>query len=165
MSHRIFRVPVADVYVHYVNKVERKDRTKAELDKAIRWLTGFSQAELERHLEDGTTFENFFADATLHPNASLITGVVCGIRVEDIEDWYISRFLRLKNTAFKDPDAHFHHLAGLSDEQAAQVAREIWQTVNLPNLMENILPTRIRASLVMRKGADHLVDRVRMRKI
>ena len=86
MSHRIFRVPVADVYVHYVNKVERKDRTKAELDKAIRWLTGFSQAELERHLEDGTTFENFFADATLHPNASLITGVVCGIRVEDVED-------------------------------------------------------------------------------
>ena len=86
-------------------------------------------------------------------------------RVEDIEDWYISRFLRLKNTAFKDPDAHFHPLAGLSDEQAAQVAREIWQPVNLPNLMENILPTRIRASLVMRKGADHLVDRVRMRKI
>lgn len=86
-------------------------------------------------------------------------------RVEDIEDWYISRFLRLKNTAFKDPDAHFHHLAGLSDAQASPVAREIWQTVNLPNLMENILPTRIRASLVMRKGADHLVDRVRMRKI
>jgi hypothetical protein len=86
MSHRIFRVPVADVYVHYVNKVERKGRTKDELDEAIRWLTGFSQAELDTHLEDGTTFEDFFADATLHPNASLITGVVCGIRVEDIEE-------------------------------------------------------------------------------
>jgi hypothetical protein len=86
MSHRIFRVPVADVYVHYFNKVERKGRTKDELDEAIRWLTGFSQAELDTHLEDGTTFEDFFADATLHPNASLITGVVCGIRVEDIEE-------------------------------------------------------------------------------
>jgi hypothetical protein len=86
MSHRIFRVPVADVYVHYVNKVERKGRTKDELDEAIRWLTGFSQAELDTHLEDGTTFEDFFADATLHPNASLIPGVVCGIRVEDIEE-------------------------------------------------------------------------------
>lgn len=86
-------------------------------------------------------------------------------RREDIEDWYIDRFLRLKNTAFKDPEAHFHHFADLSDEEATLVAREIWQTVNLPNLMENILPTRVRASLVLRKGPDHLVQKVRMRKI
>ena len=86
-------------------------------------------------------------------------------RREDIEDWYIDRFLRLKNTAFQKPDAHFHHFAGLSDMEATFVAREIWQTVNLPNLMENILPTRVRASLVLRKGADHLVQKVRMRKI
>lgn len=84
---------------------------------------------------------------------------------EDIEDWYISRFLRLKNTAFKDPNAHFHHFAGLTDSEATAVAREIWQTVNLPNLMENILPTRVRASLVLRKGPNHLVEKVRMRKI
>lgn len=84
---------------------------------------------------------------------------------ENIEDWYINRFLRLKNTAFKDPKAHFHHFAGLSDEEASFLAREIWQTVNLPNLMENILPTRVRASLVLRKGPDHLVQKVRLRKL
>lgn len=84
---------------------------------------------------------------------------------EDIEDWYINRFLKLKNTAFQDPAAHFHHFADLSDEEATVVAKEIWQTVNLPNLVENILPTRVRASLVLSKGSDHLVERVRMRKI
>ncbi len=84
---------------------------------------------------------------------------------ENIEDWYIDRFLSLKNTAFQDPDAHFHHFADLSDEEATAVAREIWQTVNLPNLMENILPTRVRASLVLHKGSNHLVESVRMRKI
>ena len=86
-------------------------------------------------------------------------------RREDVEDWYIDRFLRLKNTAFKDPRAHFHHFAELTDEEASVIAREIWQTVNLPNLMENVLPTRVRASLVLRKGADHSVQKVRMRKI
>ena len=86
MSHRIFRMPVAEVYGHYVTKVERKNRTTAELDEAIRWLTGFSQEELQKHLADGTTFEDFFAAATMHPNTELITGVVCGVRVEDVED-------------------------------------------------------------------------------
>jgi type I pantothenate kinase len=83
----------------------------------------------------------------------------------DIERWYIDRFLKLKNTAFQEPGAHFHYYAGLSDEDAQIVAREIWQTVNLPNLVENILPSRVRASLVLRKGPDHLVESVRMRKI
>ena len=76
----------ASVYPHYVNKVERKSRTKAELDEVIRWLTGFDDAELAKHLAEETTFEDFFADARLNPNAELITGVICGIRVEDIED-------------------------------------------------------------------------------
>ncbi|MDN6258552.1 MAG: type I pantothenate kinase, partial [Corynebacterium sp.] len=81
----------------------------------------------------------------------------------DIERWYVERFLKLKNTAFRKPDAHFRYYAALSDEDALVVAREIWQTVNLPNLVENILPTRVRASLVLRKGPDHLVEAVRMR--
>jgi hypothetical protein len=76
----------ASVYTHYVNKVERKGRTQAELDEVIRWLTGFDDAELAKHLEAETTFEDFFADARLNPNAGLITGLICGIRVEDIED-------------------------------------------------------------------------------
>ena len=83
---RIFTVSVASVYPHYVTKVEKKGRTRAELDHVIEWLTGFDEAELRGHLDRGTTFEDFFADARLNPNASLITGVVCGKRVETIED-------------------------------------------------------------------------------
>lgn len=86
-------------------------------------------------------------------------------RTEDIEKWYIDRFLQLRTTAFREPGAHFSHYADMGDERAAAEAREIWQSINLPNLVENILPTRVRASLVLRKGADHLVERVRMRKI
>ncbi|MEO5900721.1 MAG: DUF2200 domain-containing protein [Ilumatobacteraceae bacterium] len=83
---RIFIVSVASVYPHYVTKVEKKGRTKEELDTVIRWLTGFDEAELHRHLEQQTTFEEFFAASRLNPNASLITGTVCGVRVQDVED-------------------------------------------------------------------------------
>jgi len=84
--HRIFTTPVASVYPHYVTKAERKGRSKAEVDEVVRWLTGFDDAELARHLEEGTTFEDFFAAADLNPNASLITGSVCGVKVQEVED-------------------------------------------------------------------------------
>jgi hypothetical protein len=83
---RIFTTSVASVYPHYVTKVEKKGRTKAELHQVIEWLTGFDESALAGHLESGTTFEEFFADAQLNPQASLITGVVCGVRVEDVDD-------------------------------------------------------------------------------
>ena len=83
---RIFGTRVASVYPHYVAKVEKKGRTKDELDEVIRWLTGFDEPALERHLAEGTTFEEFFAEALLNPNASAITGVTCGVRVEEIDD-------------------------------------------------------------------------------
>lgn len=83
---RIFTTSFASVYPHYVTKVEKKGRTKAELDEVIQWLTGFDESALSCHLAEGTTFENFFADASLNPQASLITGRVCGVRVEDVED-------------------------------------------------------------------------------
>ena len=83
---RIFSISVASVYPHYVTKVERKGRTKAELDEVIEWLTGFDDAELNDHLAAETTFADFFADAHLNPKASSITGVICGVRVEDIDD-------------------------------------------------------------------------------
>jgi hypothetical protein len=83
---RIFSTSVASVYPHYVTKVEKKGRTKADLDQVIGWLTGFDESELRGHLDAATTFEDFFADAQLNPNASSITGVVCGVRVEAIED-------------------------------------------------------------------------------
>lgn len=83
---RIFTTSLASVYPLYVTKVERKGRTKAELDQVIEWLTGFDEAALHDHLEAGTTFEDFFAEARLNPRASLITGVVCGVRVEEVDD-------------------------------------------------------------------------------
>ena len=83
---RIFRTSFASVYPHYLNKVEKKGRTKAELDQVIEWLTGYDEFELSGHLAAGTTFEDFFAAARLNPNASSITGAVCGVRVETIED-------------------------------------------------------------------------------
>ncbi len=83
---RIFSISFASVYPHYVTKVEKKGRSQADVDQVISWLTGFDESELKGHLDAGTTFEGFFAEARLNPNASLITGSVCGIRVETIED-------------------------------------------------------------------------------
>lgn len=86
-THRIYRMPVAKVYPHYVTKAEKKGRTKEEVDTIIRWLTGYSQEELERQLEEGTDFETFFARAPrLNPARRQITGVICGVRVEEIEE-------------------------------------------------------------------------------
>jgi hypothetical protein len=85
-GHRIFTTSVASVYPLYLAKVERKGRTQGELDAVIEWLTGYDDAELSRHLAAGSTFEEFFDGARLPGNASRITGVICGIRVETIED-------------------------------------------------------------------------------
>jgi hypothetical protein len=85
-GHRIYTTSVASVYPHYVAKAERKGRTKAEVDEILSWLTGYSQTELGAHLERETDFETFFSEARLNPARSLIKGVVCGVRVEDIEE-------------------------------------------------------------------------------
>ena len=84
--HRIFTTSVASVYPHYVTKVERKGRTRAELDEVISWLTGFDDAALQAHLEKETTFADFFDDATLNPHVDQITGSVCGVKVQEVED-------------------------------------------------------------------------------
>jgi len=86
-KHRIYTTSVASVYPHYRAKAEKKGRAQAELDEVIRWLTGYSQAELERCLDNKTDFETFFAEApSLNPARSAITGVICGVRIENIED-------------------------------------------------------------------------------
>ena len=86
-KHRIYTTSVASVYPHYVTKAERKGRTKEEVDEIIRWLTGLTQEQLEAHLQEGTDFETFFAAAPrLNPSRALIRGVICGVRVEDIEE-------------------------------------------------------------------------------
>jgi hypothetical protein len=86
-KHRIYTMSVGSVYPHYIAKAEKKGRTKAEVDEIFRWLTGYSQQALEARLADKTDFEHFFAEApALNPSRSLITGVICGVRIEEIED-------------------------------------------------------------------------------
>lgn len=86
-KHKIYTMSFAKVYPNYVTKAERKGRTKEEVDEIIRWLTGYSQEELEAQLEKEVDFETFFKEAPqLNPSRSLIKGVVCGVRVEDIEE-------------------------------------------------------------------------------
>nr|WP_187700484.1 type I pantothenate kinase [Dietzia sp. CW19] len=86
-------------------------------------------------------------------------------KIEDIEKWYVERFLELRSTSFSNPNSHFAHYADLSDQAARLAAREIWMSINRPNLVENILPTRPRATLVLRKNSDHSIQRLRLRKI
>ncbi|MDY6809709.1 type I pantothenate kinase [Gordonia sp. HNM0687] len=86
-------------------------------------------------------------------------------KTADIEQWYISRFLKMRTTAFANPESHFHFYSTLTDEQAKIAARDLWTSINLPNLNENILPTRPRATLVLRKDSDHSINRVRLRKL
>ena len=83
---RIARMTFASVYPHYLAKVEKKGRTKEELHQVISWLTGFNEKALQKHIDDNVTFEQFFQQAKLNPNAHLITGVICGYRVEEIEN-------------------------------------------------------------------------------
>lgn len=86
-NHRIFKMAFSGVYPHYINKAERKGRTKEEVDTIICWLTGYSQKQLQEQIDKKVDFETFFGKAPeLNPNVSKITGVICGYRVEDIED-------------------------------------------------------------------------------
>jgi hypothetical protein len=84
--HRIFGTPVAEVYAHYVAKVERKGASLADMRSAITWLTGFDGPAIDRHLAEQTTFRDFFDSAQIHPDAIFITGRICGVVIQDIED-------------------------------------------------------------------------------
>ena len=95
-KHQVFAMKFAKVYPLYVQKAERKNRTKEEVDQIICWLTGYDQAGLEQQIEREHDFETFFAQAPgMHPNCALIKGVVCGVRVEDIEDPLMQRLRHL----------------------------------------------------------------------
>ena len=84
---------------------------------------------------------------------------------ETIENWYVARFLKLRETVFRNPDSYFNRYANLSMEEATAKAHSIWHEINGPNLRDNIQPTRERAQLILRKGADHSVEEVRLRKL
>jgi type I pantothenate kinase len=101
------------------------------------------------------TFVSDFFDFTVYVDAL----------TADVESWYVERFLKLRGTAFADPTSYFHRFASLTDAEATATARRIWAEINLPNLVQNILPTRDRADLVLRKGRDHAVEEVRLRKL
>ena len=95
-GHRIFATPFASAYPLYVENVRRKGRTKDEVDQVICWLTGYDQAGLSHQIEQGTDFETFFAQApAMHPNRSLIKGVICGVRVEAVEDPLMQKIRQL----------------------------------------------------------------------
>jgi hypothetical protein len=92
LKHRVFAMAFSRVYPLYVQKAERKNRTKAEVDQIIRWLTGYTQAGLEKQIKQGSDLETFFDQApAINPNVSLIKGVVCGVRVEEVEDPLMQR--------------------------------------------------------------------------
>jgi type I pantothenate kinase len=120
-------------------------------------VEGLNVLQAPRVQEDGRTgmaVSDFF-DFSVYVDAHL----------EDIREWYVDRFLRLRETAFADPDSYFHRYAVLSDDEARATALRIWTEINEVNLRENVLPTRSRASLVLAKGRDHGVRRVRLRKL
>jgi len=90
-SDRVYKMSFASVYPHYIQKAEKKGRTKAEVDEIIFWLTGYNEQSLQEHIDSKTNFETFFAEAQINPNVSKITGVICGYRVEEIEDKVIQQ--------------------------------------------------------------------------
>ena len=79
--------------------------------------------------------------------------------------WYVERFFRLRETAFRNPKSYFHRYAALTDEVTTEIANNIWESINLPNLRENVLPTRQRADLILRKEANHKIETVKLRKL
>jgi type I pantothenate kinase len=83
----------------------------------------------------------------------------------DIEQWYVERFLALRQTVFRNPSSYFHRYADLTPQEAIETARTLWRAINLPNLRQNVLPTRERAHLILEKGRDHAVRRVRLRRL
>ena len=116
---------------------------------------------------------NVLQPPTTHPDGSS-TGAISDYfdfsvyvdaPVDEIRTWYVERFLRLRETAFADPQSYFHRYADLRDDEARATASSIWERINEPNLVENVLPTRERATLVLTKGPDHAVTRIRLRKI
>jgi type I pantothenate kinase len=108
----------------------------------------------DAHGRRGLAISDFF-DFSLYVDA----------RTEDVRTWYVQRFLRLRETAFSRPESYFHRYATLSDAEAVAQAERIWQTINERNLVENVLPTRGRSSLVLTKGSDHSIRRIRLRKL
>jgi type I pantothenate kinase len=146
----------APVYSHLVYDV-LSDQTLAIEQPDIVMVEGLNVLQPAKLPKDGEAipFVSDFFDFSIYIDAS----------DELIEEWYVERFLRLRQTAFRDPASYFHRYATLSEEEARATGLQIWRSINLANLRENILPTRQRADLILRKGADHAVETVALRKL
>lgn len=143
-------------YSHLVYDVLKDQKlTVSQPDIVI--VEGLNVLQPAKLPEDGQAipFVSDFFDFSIYIDAS----------EELVETWYVERFLRLRQTAFRDPASYFHRYATLSEQEARETALSIWQTINLVNLKENILPTRQRADLILRKGEDHAVESVSLRKL
>ncbi|WP_127479750.1 type I pantothenate kinase [Nocardioides pantholopis] len=147
---------LAPTYSHLVYDVVPDEKIVIKRPDIV-IIEGLNVLQPARAREDGRTglgLSDFF-DFSVYVDAGR----------DKIRDWYVSRFLRLRETAFRDPESYFAKYAALSQEEAAAEAERIWDTINGPNLVQNILPTRSRATLVMRKDRDHSVRYVRLRKL
>jgi type I pantothenate kinase len=146
----------APVYSHLTYDIVPDERVVVRQPDVL-IVEGLNVLQAPRVQDDGRTglaVSDFF-DFSVYVDA----------RLEDIQQWYVDRFLRLRQTAFADPDSYFHRYAALSDDEARATAGRIWTQINELNLRENVLPTRSRATLVLAKGADHGVRRIRLRKL
>jgi type I pantothenate kinase len=146
----------APTYSHLVYDVQPDERVAIKQPDIV-IIEGLNVLQPARAREDGRsglTLSDFF-DFSVFVDA----------RTEHIKQWYVERFLRLRETAFRDPSSYFSKYAGLSAEEAVVTATELWESINGPNLAQNVLPTRSRATLVLRKDADHSVRYVRLRKL
>lgn len=145
----------APLYSHLVYDVLDQSQIVRQPDIMI--LEGLNVLQSSRGGGRGapTIFVSDFFDFSIYVDA----------REEDLEQWYVERFLRLRETAFRDEDSYFHNYASLTREEATATARRIWREINLVNLRANIRPTRERASLILTKDADHAVQQIRLRKI
>ncbi|MCS6711193.1 type I pantothenate kinase [Brachybacterium sp. EF45031] len=146
----------APVYSHLVYDIVEDDRVRVERPDVL-ILEGLNVLQPARPRRDGLlglAVSDYF-DFSVYVDA----------RVEDVQRWYVERFLTLRRTAFTDPQSYFRRYAELSDEEARDTALQIWHSINGPNLAQNVLPTRGRADLVLRKGADHQVHSVLLRRV
>jgi type I pantothenate kinase len=146
----------APVYSHLVYDVVPGDSVIIDRPDIL-IVEGLNVLLPNRAAKDGTAkpFVSDFFDFSIYLHAD----------EEDLESWFIARFMRLRETAFRDPRSYFKKYADLSDGEATEVARSIWRRINLRNLHENVLPTRARASLVLTKGPSHSVEEVELRKL
>jgi type I pantothenate kinase len=146
----------APVYSHLVYDVLPDQRLIIERPDivVVEGLNVLQPAKLPKHGEAIPYVSDFF-DFSIYIDAA----------EELVEGWYVERFLRLRQTSFRDPASYFHRYASLSEEEARETALSIWRSINLINLTEHILPTRQRADLILRKGADHAVENVALRKL